>query len=437
MKILMFSWEFPPLISGGLAMACYGMVKSLLKLGIEIDLVLPTKEMIYFPFKNPDDVDTLPVVFLDPIKQKTFNQTIFETIEEKLEYIGVNKIPETYLSPQEVQTWKEIITISHIQEKHITTTEERVLINLKKYLSGDENLFKKVQEMATRAEHFAEKLNFDVIHAHDWLTYPAGIIAKRISKKPLISHMHATEFDRAGGYGDDRIHNIEHDGLTYSDKVICVSKYTANMIISRYRVDSGKIIIVHNAYDIGIIPEKKQRIFKKPTVLFLGRITLQKGPDYFVEVADRVLRLNPDARFIMAGSGDMSRKLLHKTASLRLKNRFIFAGFLNRKQVEEILNSVDIYVLPSVSEPFGIAPLEAMAYGVTAIISKQSGVSEVVENAYKIDFWDINGMTNIIDYLIKNPDICYKVGNAGKQEVFHIGWDEVSEKIFAIYNELT
>jgi glycosyltransferase involved in cell wall biosynthesis len=262
------------------------------------------------------------------------------------------------------------------------------------------------------------------------------MIAKKLSGKPLTTHMHATEFDRAGGWGNGRIHNIESTGLHYADLVICVSKYTANMVISQYRVDSGKIRILYNAYDIANIPDKKERIFKGPTILFLGRITLQKGPDYFIETAKRVLDKNPKARFIMAGSGDMARKLLHRTASLKMRNRFIFAGFLNRKQVESILNSVDIYVLPSVSEPFGIAPLEAMAYGVTAVISKQSGVSEVIENAYKVDFWDIDEMTKIIDFLINNPEICRKVGLAGKEEVFKIGWDEVATKLVSIYREL-
>lgn len=432
----MYSWEFPPLIAGGLAMACYGMIKSLLKQGVEVDLVLPTKEMLYFAFRKPSDVDTLPAVFLDPVKQKEQQKIVFETFEERLQYYGVTVYPETYYTPGEVKKWSKVIENIYTQKTVITSLEEKVLHDLNEYLIGDEDIFKKVQEMTFRAEHFAKTLKYDIIHSHDWLTYPAGIITKKISGKPLVTHMHATEYDRAGGYGDGRIHNIEHDGMLYADKVICVSKYTANMVVSRYRVDSGKLKIVHNAYDVGAIPLDKKRIFKKPTILFLGRITLQKGPDYFIEVADKVLQKNPDARFVMAGSGDMARKLLHKSASLKLKNRFIFAGFLNRKQVSEILNAVDIYVLPSVSEPFGIAPLEAMAYGVTAIISKQSGVSEVVENAYKVDFWDINEMTKIIDFLINDSDTCKKVGLAGKNEVFKIGWDEVAEKLISIYQEL-
>jgi glycosyltransferase involved in cell wall biosynthesis len=282
----------------------------------------------------------------------------------------------------------------------------------------------------------ATGLQYDIIHAHDWLTYAAGIIVKKISKKPLFTHMHATEFDRAGGYGDARIHNIEYDGMSYADRVICVSQYTANMVATRYQVDSAKIRILHNAYTVDEIPNVKQRLFKGPTILFLGRITLQKGPDYFLEVAQKVLKIHPTARFVMAGSGDMAKKLLYKSAKMKLRHRFIFAGFLNRVQVEDILNSIDIYVLPSVSEPFGIAPLEAMAYGATAIISKQSGVSEVVENAYKVDFWDIDEMAKIICYLIKNPQECYAMGQKGKNEVLQIGWDEVAIKLKAYYLEL-
>ncbi|MCL1827411.1 MAG: glycosyltransferase family 4 protein, partial [Candidatus Cloacimonetes bacterium] len=413
-----------------------GMVKSLLKQGIEVDLVLPTNEMLYLKFRKVEDVDTLPVVFIDPVKQKEYMSQHRMTITEKAEYIGLNYSPETYLSPADIQAYKWMVENIHYEKIDFTSLEEKIIFDLAHYLVGDEDIFQKVKEMTARAHRFAQLLDFDIIHAHDWLCYPAGIIAKKLTRKPLVTHMHATEFDRAGGYGNSRIHSIESSGLHYADLICCVSKYTANMVISQYRVDSGKIRILYNAYDVSKIPDQKERLFKGPTVLFLGRITLQKGPDYFVEMAKRVLDQCPDARFIMAGSGDMARKLLHRTASLRLKNRFLFAGFLNRKQVEEILNSVDIYVLPSVSEPFGIAPLEAMAYGVTAVISKQSGVSEVVENAYKVDFWDLDEMTRIIIKLINDPIHCYEMGFAGKDEVFRIGWDEVAKKLIGMYEEV-
>ena len=263
------------------------------------------------------------------------------------------------------------------------------------------------------------------------------MLAKKISQKPLVVHIHATEFDRSGGPGNERIHKIEYAGMTFADRVIAVSQYTAQMIMSRYKIDSGRIRIVHNAFTMQTeIDDKKQRIFKGPAILFLGRVTLQKGPDYFLEVADKVLKVHTSARFIVAGTGDMSRKLLRKSATLKLKNKFLFTGFLNRKQVEHILQASDIYVLPSVSEPFGIAPLEAMAYGVTSIISKQSGVSEVVNHAFKIDFWDTDRMAETINYLIENPDICQKMGQDGKQEVNFILWDEAAEKIRKVYSSV-
>ncbi len=437
MKILMFTWEFPPLIAGGLAMACYGMVKALLQSGIEVDLVLPTKDMVYFPLRKVEDADTLPVVFLDPIKHKEYERITHETLTKRLEYLGVSFSPETYINGSELKSWTKVVEKVVVEKHHHTTIQEKIWQDLKIYLLGEENIFKKVQELTVRAEKFAKTLDFDLIHSHDWLTYPAGMLAKRLTGKPLIAHMHATEFDRSGGVGDERIHNLEYDGMSYADRVICVSKYTANMVISRYHIDSGKIRIIHNAYDVGdLIADQKDRIFKGPTILFLGRITLQKGPDYFIEIANEVLKVHPHARFIMAGTGDMSRKLLHRSAFLRLRNRFIFAGFLNRKQVETILNSVDIYILPSVSEPFGIAPLEAMAYGVTAIISKQSGVSEVVNHAYKVDFWDTKKMSEIVNYLIENPDECQEMGEKGRLEVQSISWSEAADKIISVYDEM-
>ncbi len=434
MKILMYSWEFPPLISGGLAMACYGMVKALLSQGIKIDLVLPTKEMVYFPLRQESDADTLPAVFLDPILHSKFIEQKFETLHEKLEYIGISSRPETYFQLAEIRHFMSIRKEYWLSES-VTNEEHELWNEMTAQLTGDEDLMKKVQEFTVRAERYAAVLSYDLIHAHDWLTYPAGMLSKRISGKPLIVHIHATEFDRAGGPGDERIHKIEHAGMMYADMVIAVSQYTAQMIMSRYRIDTGRIRIVHNAFSM---PDDaiyaKRRLFKGPTILFLGRITIQKGPDYFLEIAERVLKVHPDARFIMAGTGDMARKLLRRSAELRLKTGFLFTGFLNRKQVERILRASDIYVLPSVSEPFGIAPLEAMAYGITAIISKQSGVAEVVNHAFKIDYWDVDLMADTINHLIEHPDACKKMGTEGKNEVNRIQWDDAANKIRALYS---
>ena len=435
MKILMFTWEFPPLISGGLGMACYGIIKALLNQGIKIDLVLPTKEFVYFPMREPEDADTLPVVFVDAEKQRSFSHVTFNTLQERMEYIGISEEPESYFQLADIKRDSLALKKEYWLSETVSLEEKDLWQEMTTNLIGDELLIRKVQEYTLRAEKLAKTLDYDVIHAHDWLCYPAGMLARRIAQKPLIVHIHATEFDRAGGPGDERIHKIEHAGMTYADKVIAVSQYTAQMIMSRYRIDTAKIRIVHNAFSVpddAVIA--KQRIFGGPVILFLGRITLQKGPDYFLEMAQRVLAVHPEARFIMAGTGDMSRKLLRRSASLKLKNRFLFTGFLNRKQVERVLRASDIYVLPSVSEPFGISPLEAMAFGITSIISKQSGVAEVVNHAFKIDFWDTDLWVETINYLIENPDKCVKIGIDGMHEVNRIQWDEAAEKIRLLYS---
>jgi len=435
MKILMFTWEFPPLISGGLGMACYGMVKALLSQGIKIDLVLPTKELVYFPLREESDVDTLPAVFLDQKMHREFTQRTFSSMQERLEFIGISAHPESYFKLSEIRHYAVSVRKKYWLSEVVTNEERELWDEMTANLIGEEDLMRKVQEYTLRADRFAKTLEYDLIHAHDWLTYPSGMLAKQLSKKPLIVHIHATEFDRAGGPGDERVHKIEHAGMTYADKVIAVSKYTAQMIMSRYRIDTGKIRIIHNAFTV---PEdavhSKRRIFKGPTVLFLGRITLQKGPDYYLEIAEKVLKTHPEARFIIAGTGDMSRQVLRRSAAMRLGNRFLFTGFLNRKQVEKVLQAADIYVLPSVSEPFGISPLEAMAFGITSIISKQSGVAEVVHHAFKIDYWDIDLWAETINHLIENRDKCTKIGIEGMKEVHRIQWDEAAEKIRHLYS---
>ncbi len=429
MRVLMFSWEFPPLIAGGLGIACYGIVKSLLDMGIEVDLVLPTKEEVYFPLRTVQDADSLPVVFVSPEKQREFRKIRFQTSYERLRYVGVSSEPETYCTPLDRSSViRDVITMEG-------EYDEAFLRQVELHIQGGEKIFKKVREFTFRAETYARNLRYDIIHAHDWLTYPAGIVAKKISGRKLVSHIHATEFDRAGGPGDERVHNIEYAGMMIADAVIAVSQFTQELIIDRYHIDTRKIRVVHNAHEFDVPFTEKRRLFRAPTVLFLGRITLQKGPDYFLEAARLVLSKYPHVRFIMAGSGDMERRMLHQSAYYRLGNKFLFTGFLNRVEVAQILESADVYVMSSVSEPFGIAPLEAMAYGIATIISKQSGVSEVVENALKVDYWDVKEMAAKIIYLIDNPEERQRFACAGRLEVEKLRWDDAAQKIIAVYKE--
>ncbi|OGP12753.1 MAG: hypothetical protein A2053_02980 [Deltaproteobacteria bacterium GWA2_50_8] len=434
MKVLLLTWEFPPFISGGMGMACYGLIKALLSMGVEVDLVLPTTEDVYFPLRSVGDTETLPMDYLDPTQKNKPLPSRELALVERLRLVGLPVFPDSYATPALRQGFdKTMEEVIRSLQRGLARDLDSVRLSLE---SGGE-IFKKSQVFAGRLAQYARRLQCDVIHVHDWLTYPAGILLKVLMGRPLVAHMHATEFDRAGGVGDERIHHIEYAGLAAADRVIAVSQYTAQMIIDRYRTDPGKIRVVHNAFSISKMSEKKQRIFKEPLVLFLGRITLQKGPDYFVEVAKRVLAHRSDVRFVVAGSGDMFSKIIKGTAARRLKDRVLFTGFLNRDQVEEILTSTDIFVLPSVSEPFGIVPLEAMAYGAVAIISKQSGVSEVIHNAYRVDFWDIEKTAEIILDLLKDPKKRKEMARLGQEEVMKIEWDQAAKKMIQVYQQLT
>ena len=433
MRVLMFTWEFPPVIAGGLGTACYGIVKGLLKKGVEVDLVLPTREEVYFPLRIVSDADDLPVKFISPAREIEYTNTVFKNNTERFSFIGISSVPESYISVSEIKTFYEYFLSTTQRFDYKTKVPFHDIMN---NISGSEDIFEKVKEFTLRVQRYAQTLQFDIIHAHDWLTYTAGIIAKSVSGKKLVCHMHATEFDRAGGAGDGRVHNIEYSGMTEADSVIAVSKYTAEMVISRYMIDTAKINVVHNAHNIDITETgDSKRLFKDPVILFLGRITLQKGPDYFLEAAKVILEKYPKTRFVMAGAGDMERKIVHKSAKYRLKNRFLFTGFLKGAHVAEMFSNSDIYVMSSVSEPFGIAPLEAMSYGLATIISKQSGVAEVIENAIKVDFWDVELLADEIIRLIDDPDARKDLGEKGRREVELIKWDKACEEIITVYEK--
>lgn len=420
MRVLALTWEFPPIITGGLGMACYGMVKAFLKRGTEVDLVMPSSEDVYFSLREPADADNLRPIFSNPpLKENPASAGDFR----KLLGSGFSVYYKTRHRSNPKYSFEDMVKSASFS-------------GILETLKDEYFLFRQVGDYTAMAVKIGSKLRFDVIHAHDWLTYPAGMILKQLSGRPLVTHIHATEFDRAGGTGDRRIHHIEYAGMTCADRVIAVSDYTANIISQKYHVNPDKIRTVHNAYNRPNPANNHRRIFREPTVLFMGRITLQKGPDYFLEVARRVIQRHKDVRFIMAGSGDMEKHLLHRAASFELGTKFLVAGFLNRDEVERILSTTDIFVLPSVSEPFGIAPLEAISHGAVAIISKNSGVAEIIQNAYKVDFWDIDQMVSTIINLIENPEEFLEMSNRGRAEVANIEWDDAVGKIMDVFYEL-
>ncbi|MHC4075275.1 MAG: glycosyltransferase family 4 protein [Planctomycetota bacterium] len=422
MKVLTLTWEFPPIITGGLGMACYGMVKELLKKGIEVDLIMPANELVYFRLRKTEDADSLPVASGDPVRWG--GKALRKSAEELRKLIG---------SPLSVYySTKHRVAKSAFESIHLSGG----FYKMAEILESQQYPFVQVSQYTDMAVQIGSRLDFDVIHAHDWLTYPAGVILKRLCRKPLVAHVHATEFDRAGGPGDGRIHDIEYIGLEYADRVITVSDYTARTAIEKYLISPEKTATVHNAYSVSSVEVNQRRIFKEPMVLFMGRITLQKGPDYFLEVARKVLRHNRKVRFVMAGAGDMERQVLHRAAWLGLGTRFLAGGFLQRGEVESILSSADIFILPSVSEPFGIAPLEAMSQGVAAIVSKDAGVAEVINNAYKVDFWDTDQMARIILDLIEDRAKLAAMSIAGKREVSKMTWGQAVQKITDVFYEV-
>jgi glycosyltransferase involved in cell wall biosynthesis len=302
-----------------------------------------------------------------------------------------------------------------------------------------DNLLEEINNYSIVAGVIARKEQFDVIHSHDWLTYPAGIHAKQISGKPLVIHVHATDFDRSRGNVNPQVFAIEKNGMEYADHIITVSDLTRRTVIEKYGIDPAKVTTVHNAVE-PMSQEILDLVAKKGTtdkvVTFLGRITMQKGPEYFVEAAAKVLRKTHNVRFVMAGSGDMMNEMIRLAARRGIADRFHFTGFLKGKQVYEMLKVSDVYVMPSVSEPFGISPLEAMQVGVPTIISKQSGCAEILSNAIKVDYWDIDAMADAMYGIITYPALYDYLKVEGKAEVDEIKWEYAGRKVINIYKKV-
>ncbi len=427
MIVLMLTWEYPPFIVGGLGVACHGLFKALAEKGIKIYMILPTKEKVFFEIFSPFSAD-YPVA-------KIWNKKQIEPVPLKFYEFHYLEPKATYLSPT-IKLLEKEIEVPKILPKEISEVPIKILERINFILSQDNHLLSNVKTYTENVIEISEKINFDLIHAHDWLTYPAGLFLKKYFKVPLIAHIHATEFDRALGYGHPVIHEIEYLGLNSAERVIAVSKYTANIIKEHYKVPDEKIRVVYNAFTTETIPQKIKK-FKEPLILFLGRLTIQKGPRIFLDLAKEIIqRYNKKVRFLIAGAGEMERELMLEAASMGIGTQIMFTGFLTRSEVETALSMSDIVVMPSISEPFGIVALEAMYFGCALIISKQSGVSEIIENAYKVDFWDIQKMAKIIVELLENPEKLKDIQMKAQEEVKKIKWTDRAEKVISIYKEL-
>ncbi len=423
----MFGWEFPPHIAGGLGTACYGMTRGLSRNGVEVTFVVPhaygDEDQRFTHVLNASDVEAL----YGSVSGGA------EDIIDKMSFIRIDSNMVPYISPEEYATYHEQYVKTGQKVWESTDAWKQRYTFSGKYGA---NLMEEVARYALVAAQVARDLDgqFDVIHAHDWLTYFAGIAAKRVSGKPLVVHMHATEYDRSGENVNTQVYAIEKAGMTAADRVIAVSNLTRNIVITKYGIPPEKVVTVHNAVRFAEnANEAPERGVDDKIVTFLGRITYQKGPDYFVEAAAKVLRKVPNVRFVMAGSGDMMNHVIRRVARLGIADRFHFTGFLRGEDVHRMFRLSDVYVMPSVSEPFGISPLEAMRSNVPVIISKQSGVAEVLDYAVKVDYWDVDAMADAIYGLITYPALSRMFASKGLEEVTNLKWKDAAAKIKAVY----
>ena len=385
----MYGWEFPPYSSGGLGTACYGLTRSLSRKGAAITFVLP-----YYPGTSD---------FLD-------------IVSANITFKRVNSPLSPYLSSARYRLLRGGAAAPAIY---------------------GESLFDEVYRYAEEAKRIAAETEFDIIHCHDWMTFMAGIFSKHIKRKPLVVHIHSTEFDRTGGNGvNQHIYDIERRGMEEADRVIAVSNYTKGMIMRHYGIPEWKISVVHNAVEPKS-PSLPSPLQRKKIVLFLGRITLQKGPDYFLYAAKKVLEHDPDVLFLIAGKGDMEHFIIEKSAELGISRNVLFTGFLKGEELEKAYRMASLYVMPSVSEPFGITALEAIQSGTPILISRQSGVSEVIAHALKADFWDVNDLANKILAVLRYRALPAVMREPASQEITKFNWDSPAQKCMDIYRELT
>jgi len=426
MKVLMLGWEFPPFISGGLGTACYGLTRAMDNIGVKVTFVLPRivgqEYTTHVKMLSPSSLSAKATCKLNEL-----TNVKFRTINSPL---------QPYSNPQAYQ--KEL--------------EEKLI--LKKLIQGDlsclashsientnygSDMFTEIHRYAAVAAELAMDEDFDVVHAHDWMTYPAAIAVAKITGKPMIVQVHSTEFDRSGENVNQIIYDIERQGMHEADKIIAVSNMTHSIIINRYGISENKVEVVHNGVErngynnnlsnTGI--DKNEKI-----VLFLGRITMQKGPEYFLHAAKKVLEVMDNIKFVMAGSGDMMHRIVEMAADLGIGNKVLFTGFIRGESVQKIYQMADLFVMPSVSEPFGLVPLEALDNDVPVIISKQSGVSEVLTHALKVDFWDTDEMANKIIAVLKYPPLRMTLRDYGNFEVRKLRWKDSAEKCAKIYEQV-
>ncbi|MBP5589475.1 MAG: glycosyltransferase [Bacteroidales bacterium] len=425
MRVLMFGWEFPPHISGGLGTASHGLTKGMAAIdNLEVLFVVP---------KAWGDEDQTIVHIIGankvPVAYKSISFKGEKKIIDKIE-VDVKIVP--YTDPDDF--WSKVRTEVENRRLLLQTNSQGTVDFSGRY---DQNLMEEIYKYSVVASVIAAENDFDIIHAHDWLAYPAGIAAKEVSGKPLVIHVHATDFDRSGGSVNPEVYKIEKEGMDAASKIITVSNLTRDIVINKYHIDPAKVVTVYNAVEpLDVKPPEVKKGFDEKVVTFLGRITMQKGPEYFIEAAYKVLQKCDNVRFVMAGSGDMMERMIRRAAALKITDRFHFTGFLKGDDVTKMLSMSDVYIMPSVSEPFGISPLEAMRSNVPTIISKQSGVAEILTYAIKTDFWDVDAMADAIYGILNYPSLAHMFIKNGKREVVSLQWEKSAKEVKKIYDQV-
>jgi len=415
----MLGWEFPPNISGGLGTACHGITRGLARREVDVLLVLPCAH-------GNEDRRFAQVVgcnHLDDLLEGRAVEHRPLPHEPTIDLLAVRSLLRPYMGRAGY-------------ERSLDELAEDRPFEPKGGYGPD--LEREVERYARAVAEIARVQPFDVIHAHDWMTYPAGLLAREVSGKPLVCHLHSCEHDRSGGRVDPVICSIEKRGLTAADQAVCVSRYTADAVVRHYRLDPDRLRVVHNAVvpaphrEPPARPETEDR----PLVLFLGRMTGQKGPDYFLDAAVLVLRERPEVRFLMSGDGDLLSELRERVNRLSLSESVHFTGFLSPEEVDGAYARADVYVMPSVSEPFGIASLEALSHGVPVIVSRQSGVTEVLESQLAVDYWDVQDMAKKILDVLGDPELRERLVERGREEVGRLGWKHCADALIDVYQEL-
>lgn len=415
MRALMFGWEFPPHILGGLGTASYGLTKGMAQQpDMDITFVIPRPQGDEDQsFAKIIGACNVPVVWKENAREHVANR------------IGWIMNPDEYFMLRDGIKY---------DFRRIYTNDLGCIDFSGRY---PENLIEEISNYEAVASVLAHQLEFDVIHSHDWLTYPAGRFAKQISGKPLVVHVHATDFDRSRGKVNPTVYNIEKEGMDAADHIITVSNLTRRTVIEQYHQHPDKVTTVHNAVEpLEDVDGFVKLPRKDKVVTFLGRITMQKGPEYFVEAAHRVIRKTKHVRFVMAGSGDMMNAMIELVAKRGIADRFHFPGFLRGSAVHEMLAQSDVYIMPSVSEPFGISPLEAMQVGTPSIISYQSGCAEILTHVIKTDYWDIDAMADAIYSIVTYPSMYKSLRELGLEEVNNIKWSDAGLRVRAIYDKV-